>query len=147
VTRYAKPLSDTFLKNIQQPSHHHKQNANDGVNKNMENEEEKYVDDTIGTSMPLAFSALLFSFFFMLSSVFYCALFLWRNPLDGLFFTGMLFTTTEDAYTVSKVRLTFIVVFIFLGSFYLGILRIFWFMLHGVFLSNVFLLQSTCMRI
>ena len=92
----------------------------------MENEEEKYVDDTIGTSMPLAFSALLFSFFFMLSSVFYCALFLWRNPLDGLFFTGMLFTTTEDAYTVSKVRLTFIVVFIFLGSFYLGILRIFW---------------------
>ena len=135
------------MKNIQQPSNHLKENANDGVNKNIEIEEEKYADDTIGTLLPLAFSALLFSLFFILSSVFYCALFLWRNPLDGLFFTGMLFTTTEDADTVSKVRCTFIVVFSLLGSFYLGILRIFLLILYDVFLSNVFLLQSTCFPI
>ena len=105
---YAKPLSCAFLKNIQQPSNHLKQNVNDGVNKNVEIEDEKHVEDTILTSMPLAFSALLFSLFFILSSMFYCALFLWRNPLDGLFFTGMLFTTTEDADTVLKYTQSFL---------------------------------------
>ena len=65
---------------------------------------EKYFDQPNIATMPPLVSAMLFSFFLVLSAFFYCLLFLWKNPLDGFFFTGMLFTTVGGVDTGPKVR-------------------------------------------
>ena len=65
---------------------------------------EKYFDQPDIARMPPLISAMLFSFFLVLSAFFYSLLFLWKNPLDGFFFTGMLFTTVGGVDTGPKVR-------------------------------------------
>ena len=65
---------------------------------------EKYFDHPNIATMPPLVSAMLFSFFLVLSAFFYSLLFLWKNPLDGFFFTGMLFTTVGGVDTGPKVR-------------------------------------------
>ena len=72
--------------------------------KNKAISEEKYFDQPNIATMPPLVSAMLFSFFLVLSAFFYSLLFLWKNPLDGFFFTGMLFTTVGCVDTGPKVR-------------------------------------------
>ena len=82
--------------------HEKKEKENEWINRQLATEEEKYYEDTIDSFIPFSLASLLFFVFFLLSSGFYCIVFLWKNPLEGFFFTGLLFTTIEDADTVPK---------------------------------------------
>ena len=79
-----------------------KEKENEWIIRQLAIEEEKYYEGTIDSFIPFPLASLLFFVFFLLSSGFYCIVFMWKNPLDGFFFTGMLFTTIEDADTVPK---------------------------------------------
>ena len=106
---YAKSISHIFSHNMSMDSTIKKENENEWIHRQLATEEGKYYEDTTNTSIPLSLACILFFVFFVLSSGFYCIIFLWKNPLNGFFFTGMLFTTIEDADTVSKkVRNTFL---------------------------------------
>ena len=82
--------------------HQKKEKENEWINRQLATEEEKYCEDTIESSIPFSIAAPLFFVFLVISSALYCIVFMWKNPLDGFFFTGMLYTTIEDAETVSK---------------------------------------------
>ena len=110
---YAKSISHIFSHNMGMDSTIKKENENEWIHRQLATEEGKYYEDTTNTSIPLSLACILFFVFFVLSSGFYCIIFLWKNPLNGFFFTGMLFTTIEDADTVSKkVRNTFLLSFV-----------------------------------
>ena len=83
-------------------THQKKEKENEWINRQLATEEEKYYEDTIESSIPFSIASLLFFVFLVISSALYCIVFMWTNPLDGFFFTGMLYTTIEDAETVSK---------------------------------------------
>ena len=79
-----------------------KEKENEWIIRQLAIEEEKYYQGTIDSFIPFPLASLLFFVFFLLSSGFYCIVFMWKNPLEGFFFTGMLFTTIENADTVPK---------------------------------------------
>ena len=83
-------------------THQKKEKENEWINRQLATEEEKYYEDTIESSIPFSIASLLFFVFLIISSALYCIVFMWKNPLDGFFFTGMLYTTIEDEDTVSK---------------------------------------------
>ena len=99
-----KTLSSNLLRAIQSSNEYIKRTDNKCINDNVAINEERNIGNMIDTSIPVTTSALLFSVFFVLTSIFYCIIFLWKNPLDGLFLTGMLFTTTGSADTIPKVK-------------------------------------------
>ena len=53
-------------------------------------------------SLSITTSAVLFCAFLLLSSTYYCLIFLWKSPLDGLHFTGMTFSTIGSSDTVPE---------------------------------------------
>ena len=99
---YAESISHKFSQRMAIDTHQTKEKENEWINRQLATEEEKYYEDTIESSIPFSIASLLFFVFFVISSALYCIVFMWKNPLDGFFFTGMLYTTIEDADTVSK---------------------------------------------
>ena len=109
LSKQLRPVSEKFLKQIQL------QKSNDNLQQNTDNykwimsknkgsdSQEIYMDHLIYTSLPLPLLFFVCTLFFIFSSIYYCAIFMWKNPVDGLFFTGMLFTTTENAEISLKV--------------------------------------------
>ena len=101
---YAQSSSHKFSK-MNMDVKEKKENENEWIIRQLAIEEEKYFEGTIDSFIPFPLASLLFFVFSLLSSGFYCIVFMWKNPLDGFFFTGMLFTTIEDADTVpNKVK-------------------------------------------